>query len=136
MKIYIAGPLFTVSDRKFLEEIDKLVKELGFETYLPHRDGGIFKRSFGNSEIFFKKDSEAINNLNIILAVLNGTDVDSGTAWEIGYAYSKGIKIIGFLDDTRKPSSDLLNPMIYNSLAKIFSNLEELKKYFLELKNE
>ena len=47
-----------------------------------------------------------------MIAVINGADIDSGTSWEIGFAYSKGIKIYGILEDTRKLSTNLLNPMI------------------------
>lgn len=42
-KIYIAGPLCTEENRAFLEELDKICKEMGFETFLPHRDAGLFK---------------------------------------------------------------------------------------------
>jgi len=53
--------------------------------------------------------------------------VDSGTAWEIGFAYAEGKKIYGILEDTRKPSLDLLNPMIVNSIEQIATNRNELK---------
>ena len=37
----------------------------------------------------------------LILAVLDGTDVDSGTAAEIGYAFAKGKPILGYRGDFR-----------------------------------
>jgi nucleoside 2-deoxyribosyltransferase len=125
--VYIAGPLFTESERNYLEKIEKAINELGYETYLPHRDGGIFKRGESKSEDFFKKDIEAIKKCKILVAVLNGSDVDSGTSWELGFAFSKAITIYGLLDDTRKPSKDLLNPMISSSISKIACSMEELK---------
>lgn len=36
-----------------------------------------------------------------ILAVLDGTDVDSGTALEIGYGFSRGLVIVGLRTDIR-----------------------------------
>lgn len=36
-----------------------------------------------------------------VLAVLDGVDVDSGTAAEIGYAYGKGLLIVGLRTDIR-----------------------------------
>ena len=42
VKIYIAGPLCEKKNRDFLEEIDKICKKFGFETYLPHRDCGLY----------------------------------------------------------------------------------------------
>lgn len=132
MKIYIAGPLFTEAERYYLQKIDEVLKKLGFDTYLPHKDGGIFVRGVTKSEDFFRKDLEEINKCDMLVAVLNGIDVDSGTSWEIGFAYSKGIPVFGILDDTRKPDNKLLNPMIFNSIKKIAKNIEELEE---ELKN-
>ena len=37
----------------------------------------------------------------MVLAVLDGTDVDSGTAAEIGYAFAKGRPILGYRGDFR-----------------------------------
>ena len=54
--------------------------------------------------------------------IFTKADSDSGTAWEIGFAYSKNLPIIGFLEDTRKPHINLLNPMIVNSIKKIARN--------------
>jgi len=133
--VYIAGPLFTSSQRDYLEKINNLIKNLGFETYLPHKDGGLFIRSVSKSVDFFNKDIEGINKCNILIAVLNGNDVDSGTAWEMGFAYAKKIPIIGILEDSRKPHDDLLNPMISNSTIKITRNLEELKEELEKLKD-
>jgi len=132
--IYIAGPLFTEEQRRYLEKVEKAIQEIGYKTYLPHRDAGIFKRNENSGEEFFKKDIEKINECNIVVAVLNGSEVDSGTSWEMGFAYSKNIKIYGILDDTRKPSKNLLNPMILNSTTEVVDNIEELKKILI--KNE
>ncbi len=126
MKVYIAEPLFTPGERKYAEEIDELVRNLGFNTYLPHRDAGIFERGKSSSKTFFENDLKELKECAFVVAILNGTDVDSGTAWEIGYAYAMGKPVYGILEDTRKPNLDLLNPMIVNSIVKIALNKEEL----------
>ena len=41
-----------------------------------------------------------------MLAVLDGTDVDSGTASEIGYAYAKGKPMVGYRGDFRLSSDN------------------------------
>ena len=134
-KIYIAGPLFTEGDRWFLEKIDALCNKLGFITYLPHRDAGVCPPSGIGSNSFFLRDLEELNECKIVVAVLNGTDIDSGTSWEIGYAYSKNKKIIGYLDDSRveNPVANL-NLMILNSLFLVqsFEKLNELLKSNLD----
>ncbi len=124
--IYLAGPLFTPGDRAYLEQLDALCRDLGFATYLPHRDAGLADRSQG-TRIFFDRDLEALQRIDIVVAVLHGTDVDSGTAWEMGYAYATGRPIFGIVEDTRVPDPDnLLNPMIRHSLTALCRTPEEL----------
>jgi nucleoside 2-deoxyribosyltransferase len=43
----------------------------------------------------------AIDGCDLVLAVLDGVDVDSGTASEIGYAFAKGKPILGYRGDYR-----------------------------------
>ncbi|MCD6427840.1 MAG: nucleoside 2-deoxyribosyltransferase [Caldisericaceae bacterium] len=135
MKVYVAEPLFTPGERRYAEEIDALVRDLGFNTYLPHRDAGVFERGKSSSRTFFENDLKELKECAFVVAILNGTDVDSGTAWEIGYAYAIGKPVYGILEDTRKPTLDLLNPMIVNSIVKIALNKEELETTLKEIKS-
>ncbi len=134
MLVYVAEPLFTPGERKYAEEIDRILSKAGFKTYLPHRDAGLFERGKSSSRTFFEHDLRLLKECDFVFAILNGTDVDSGTAWEIGFAYANGAKIYGILEDTRKPNLDLLNPMIVNSIENIAQNKEELKKIIREIK--
>jgi nucleoside 2-deoxyribosyltransferase len=47
------------------------------------------------------KNAWLIDAADLVLAVLDGTDVDSGTAAEIGYAFAKGKPILGYRGDFR-----------------------------------
>jgi nucleoside 2-deoxyribosyltransferase len=47
------------------------------------------------------RNAEMIERAEAVLAVLDGTDVDSGTASEIGYAAAKGKRVVGLRLDTR-----------------------------------
>jgi nucleoside 2-deoxyribosyltransferase len=134
-KVYIGGALFSPSERINLESIDSLCKELEFLTYLPHKDGGLFIRDDNNSASFFIADRDNLDTSEIIIAVLNGTDIDSGTSWEIGYAYSKQKTVIGYLEDIRifNPNRQL-NPMILNSLNHLTNNIESLREILKTLK--
>ena len=129
MKAYIAGALFSQGERVFLEEIAKICKDIGLETFLPHRDAGLGE----DTEEIFKKDFLGLDKCDVLVAVLNGSDLDSGTAWEIGYAYSRKIKIIGIIDDIRI-SKDRLNVMIANSV-EIVDSIDKLKKRLIKIKN-
>jgi nucleoside 2-deoxyribosyltransferase len=46
-------------------------------------------------------NTETIDRCDGVLAILDGVDVDSGTAAEIGYAYANGKPIIGYRGDFR-----------------------------------
>lgn len=139
IKAYIAGPLFTESDRWYLEIIDKICRENNIDTYLPHRDGGICPSDGRPNDYIFRIDYKNIEDSHIIVAVLHGTDVDSGTAWEMGCAYEKKKEIFAVADDIRIAGLKTnINPMISNS-CKIYYNLDNfenaLKSYVERNKN-
>ncbi len=126
-KIYVAGPLFTEGERWLLERIDEVCHAAGYETYLPHRDAGLFDRD-GDSAPFFQQDLRRLQEADMVVAVLNSADVDSGTAWEMGYFYAvKQGPLIGYMHDSRFPHPRAqLNPMIYNSVQVLVHDLEAL----------
>ena len=96
-KVYIAGPLFDDHERDYLEKIATSLEEIGYQTFLPHRDAGLVEGEFTEikkSEIF-DTDMNALNDADIVVALLTGRDVDSGTAAEVGIAYTQGKKLIG-----------------------------------------
>ncbi len=130
--VYIAGPLYTPAERSYLEEIESICATAGFETYLPHRDGGLAPANGSSTTPFFKKDIAALNDCTVVVAILNGTDVDSGTAWEVGYAYARQRALLGIFEDTRIDSPlASLNLMITSSITIFQSRdslAEELKK--------
>jgi len=123
---YIAGPLFTEGDRWYLEQIDDRCAELGYSTYLPHRDAGLSPPSGEGTRFFFEADKDALVAADVVVAVLNGPDVDAGTAWEIGYAYARGTPIVGIVDDTRVADPRVnINLMIYHSVD-VCTSVDEL----------
>jgi len=133
VKVYIAGPLYNESERLFNEKIAAICEGLDCGTFLPHRDVGLQNDSNGFS--IYKKDLKGIINSDIIVANLNGCDVDSGTAWELGYGYAHHKYLIGVHTDMRvsEPHSEV-NNMILQS-TKIVHSLEEfesLLKIFIE----
>lgn len=135
MKVYIAGKIGTESELEVLEEIDKLCKSLGFETFLPHRDVGITK-SINDVERIFKGDiEEGFSNTDLIVASLDGLHVGAGTAWELGYAYAKGIPAIGIKTDEQvKEALSYLSAILIYSMP-IVTSLEKLKKELEKFKS-
>jgi len=132
-KIYIAGPLCEEKNRKFLEQIDKICKELGFETFLPHKDVGLYNGDKSKIKEISKKDLQEIKNCAIMIGLLNGVCVGAGTAWEMGYAQEIRKKVFGLKTDRKFKESISDISVIIAGQVKIIESIEELKQ---ELKNE
>jgi nucleoside 2-deoxyribosyltransferase len=118
MKIYMASPLgFSEAGRAFYNGtlIPEVIR-LGFEVVDPWtltdqaKIDAVQNMPYGqdrrdawrrlNVEIG-GNNRAGIDSADMVLAVLDGTDVDSGTAAEIGYAFAKGKPILGYRGDFR-----------------------------------
>jgi len=73
-------------------------------------------RTFGT---IFRSCIEAIDQSVAMVALLDGADSDSGTSFEMGYAYSKGIPIVGVRTDYRHNQEKGLNLMLSRSCAAL-----------------
>lgn len=135
MKVYIAGKLRTESERTMLEEIDKLCKSLNIRTFLPHRDVGLAKGMSDVQKVFKGDIIDGFKDCNLVIASLEGLHVGAGTAWELGYAYSKGIPIIGIkTDEPVKDALEYLSAILIASMP-IATSLQELKSLIIEKLN-
>ena len=97
MKIYVASPLFTAEEKKVINEVAAVLHRAGYETYLPMEHGVPDAWSYTNEEWahkMFVLDKEAIDDCDAVLCIYYGMNSDSGTAWEVGYAYGKDKKVI------------------------------------------
>jgi nucleoside 2-deoxyribosyltransferase len=132
MKAYIAGPLCSESEREYLERIEKICIKLGIETFLPHRDCGLWKEGKDLKEIA-KGDLKGFEDCDFVIANLNGFNVGAGTAWEMGYAYANKIPVIAIKTD-RKPGEAIEEiSAIIMGTTEIVESLEELEKEIKEL---
>ena len=99
--VYLAAPLFSEAELDFNRKLKDGIRSAGFKVFLPQEDSNNIKDEKARQKIIFTKNEVAIKNSDIIVAVIDGTDVDSGTAWEIGYAYALGKPILGLRTDFR-----------------------------------
>ena len=127
-KAYIAGPLFDDHEREYLEKIAKIVESYGISTFVPHRDAGLVTGdfTFEKKVKVFDVDMEYLEPADIVIALLTGRDVDSGTAAEIGYAYKAGKRLIGISANTIKPINNFVWG-IFNYGKDIVDSLDDLK---------
>jgi nucleoside 2-deoxyribosyltransferase len=125
MKAYVAGPLFDEGERWWIEKVEQLVADAGFETFLPHRDNP--PKDATNVRQIFENDKRGIDGCDVVVASLNGIITDDGTAWELGYAYAKGKHLIGLHTDWRRRFDDeVVNLMMECSLDVLVHSLDEL----------
>jgi nucleoside 2-deoxyribosyltransferase len=126
VKIYLAGPLFTEAERDFNLGLATRLEKLGHTVFLPQRDtpqDGAPDRA----RRVFAADLGGLQDAAIVVAVCDGALVDDGTAWEVGYAYSRGIPIYGLRTDRRWVRPDeRFNLMIEQSLTAITTSVEDL----------
>ncbi len=130
-RAYVAGPLFDEGERWWIEQVDQLVADAGFITFLPHRDNPP-KDEF-NVRAIFENDKRGIDEADVVVANLNGVLTDDGTAWELGYAYAKDKYIIGLHTDWRmRFPHEVVNLMMECSMDRLVRNLDDLRAALAE----
>jgi len=116
-KVYLAGPLgFTESGRLYHETVLlPAVVAAGFDPLDPWdvdaEIAAVFALPVGDARRvellpavnrrIGARNAEMIRECSGVLAVLDGSDVDSGTAAEIGYAAARGRPVVGLRSDIR-----------------------------------
>ena len=132
-KVYVAGKLCDKEEREFLEKVAKVIEEEGFETFLPHREVGLARGIKDVQKIFEGDITKGLNDCSLVIAVLNGLHVGAGTSWELGYAYAKGIPVIGIkTDEPIEEAIEYLSAIIIHS-TEIVSSIEELREKIKKL---
>jgi len=131
--IYLAGGWFTETQDGFLTEAktELFDNQTAGNIYQPKMNQGTLK--FGTPEWrydTFNHDIKAINNSDIIVAIVTEDKIDTGTIWEIGYAVAINKPVV-LLTDSRE-----LNLMLSDSVSwviPITENPETLVSRFIPL---
>jgi nucleoside 2-deoxyribosyltransferase len=123
--IYLAAPLFSDAERAYNLVLRKFLEENGYSVYLPQETGEGLAGPERDRTIF-RSHIAALDAASCVVAVCDGTDTDSGTAWEMGYAEAKGIPVVALSTDRRKPwAGNRVNLMIRES-AELAGTAEEV----------
>jgi nucleoside 2-deoxyribosyltransferase len=130
MRIFFAAPLFNEAERDFNSEAASLLRGEGFEVWLAQEHKLIQGSSIEEKKSIFEEDVDALEKSDLILAVLDGVDVDSGVAFEMGYAHALKKQIVGLKTDHRVFSKlESVNLMIEAPLTKLCRSLDEALRY-------
>jgi len=92
--LYLSASLFTAAEQAFNRDLAAALRSVGYTVFLPQ-------------EIDQAQDQRKIFDLNVqeltacdlILAIADGPDVDSGVAWEMGYACVLGKPVVALRTD-------------------------------------
>lgn len=115
MRLYIAGPLFTPYHRDFHAENVRRLREAGHDCFVPQEQEHNAHQSASVPEQVFQVDLAGVRWANVLVALLDGPDVSSGTACEMGIFYElarrdpEKIGMLGILTDERPRRRDTSN---------------------------
>ena len=115
MRVYLAAPLFSLAQRQFnhslktaLEDIDPSLEIILPQNLLDSRD----RQREDWPDRVYGWCIEELKKAGTVLAILDGSDADSGTCIEIGYGRALGKRIIGIRTDMRDSEDRGVNVMV------------------------
>ena len=130
--IYQAGPLFNEAEQTFQRELSTRLRQAGHTVIWPGdllTDEQLKTAGPHAPHLIFSTCRAGIDHCTAVVALLDGHQVDDGTAWEVGYAYAKGTPVYGLRTDVRNvgetPFSHV-NSMIEDGLAGLADNMSDL----------
>lgn len=129
-KVYLASPFFNPVEVERVDKVKEILDAKGLEVFSPkeHQNKHL---EFGSKEwrkATFKNDVDHIDWCEVVVAIISqGNYDDSGTAWELGYAYAtnKPVILVNLTGET-------INLMIADSLHALITSYEELENYDFE----
>ena len=112
MRIYFAGPLFSAAERDWNASLATNLRGAGHEVFLPQE-----QEPGKDAAGIFSTDVGGIDWADALVAIMDGADPDSGTCWEVGYAYRKKPIVLVRTDTRRYDGSggSGYNPMLTES---------------------
>ncbi len=132
--VYLAAPLFSEAECDFNKKLRNKIERAGFNVFLPQEDSNNVKDEINRQKIIFDKNLKELEASDILVAVLDGADVDSGTAWEIGYAFARRKPVYGLRTDFRTLGIEgTVNIMIGGSVI-LCMNVSELLNHLKSLR--
>ncbi|HIC56447.1 MAG TPA: TIR domain-containing protein [Acidobacteria bacterium] len=105
--LYFAAPLFTHAERRWNRELARALKRDGHLVWLPQDKVEIScQTDVPSASSIFENALTGIRQADVVLAIIDGADPDSGTAFECGYAHALGTPILTVRTDFRRGGDD------------------------------
>ncbi|WP_316571808.1 nucleoside 2-deoxyribosyltransferase [Neobacillus sp. YIM B06451] len=122
-RVYLASPFFNEKEIRYVEQVEEILAEKGLSVFSPFRHTG--EAEFGSRQWSietFMDDIKHIKWAEVVVAIYHGFYSDSGTAWELGYAYATDKPVI--LVHVGENSNLMVHEGAHANIT-----LEELKEY-------
>ncbi|WXG47126.1 MAG: nucleoside 2-deoxyribosyltransferase domain-containing protein [Candidatus Atabeyarchaeum deiterrae] len=137
MRIFLAAPLFSEAERDFNSKVARELRNEGFEVWLAQELKFINSHSTKEKQSIFRDDLSALQKSDVIVAVLDGVDVDTGVAFEMGFGHAMKKPIIGLKTDHRVFSKlESVNLMLETPLAAMCENSNDVARFLRDLKKK
>lgn len=125
-KVYLASPFFNDKEVAVMESVRDVLRGKGLDVFVPneHQNKHLEFGSMEWRKATFNGDIAGIDNSDIVVAILDGNYMDSGSSFEVGYAHAtnKPVIVVNLEGKT-------INLMIAESLHAIIHSLEALENY-------
>lgn len=130
-KIYLASSM-SAEHRGDIQEAAKILRETFRDVYVPMEHTIQNAWDYPNNEwglMVFEDDIAAIDRSDHVVFLNYGREkTTAGCAWEAGYAFAKGKKVI-VVDVPKYPEKFITSLMIENGRYATLTTLEALKNY-------
>lgn len=108
MKVYLASPFFNERENEIYEQVIAELRSEGHDVFVPKEHTIPNAWDLPNAvwgENVFAVDILGIQKCDVVVVLNFGMYSDSGTAWECGYAYALGKKVVNVLCEDDYPYS-------------------------------
>ena len=125
-KVYLASPFFDDAELERVNKVKEILDSKGLEVFSPkeHQNEHLEFGSIEWRKATFENDVKHIDWCDVVVAIIcKGNYDDSGTAWELGYAYAtnKPVVLVNITGET-------INLMIADSIHALITSYDELKE--------
>lgn len=128
-RVYLAAPLFSEAERAYNCSVAALLREHLFSVHLPQECGdSSAERSADHTQNIFTENLAALSEADLVVAVIDGSDADSGTAWEMGYAYAQGTPVVALRTDFRQVGATEQVNLMLEGAARVTGSMESLPR--------
>jgi nucleoside 2-deoxyribosyltransferase len=131
--IYLASSM-APEYRNIIQSAAKILRDLKYEVYVPLEHAIPNAWDYPNNEwglMVFTEDISAIQDSSWVVLLnygRNGTSPTGGSAWEAGFAYGIGKRVV--VVDMIKNKNEHTSLMIENGRYVTVDGLDEMKKFF------